>query len=268
MSDDSDPLEYIQDEEIKKAVLVLMEDLDSREDAFEWDEDSKTVKFCLPASEHEFQLDRGTFLAFASECTCYKVENDRFIRTDRRTLMLVEPISLKAQFISYYQGRNVNFPFGGGITMHFHPMNALVAVAAYKSEAYSRHSYPPEDYPSLEILYPDGVEKKSPAEEERFFESFMFELAATEDLVFSATSFHYDLEDNPFEKLEGKVFATSFRPLEPFNEGMRLYLAACRAMEPELAFLSYYKVLEFFAPIAFALEGNDALRKKPIHLPR
>ena len=130
MNNDNDPLEYIQDEKIKSAVLALMEDLDSREDAFEWDEDSKTVKFSVPASEHEFQLNKNTFLVFASECKAYKVEDDRFIRTDRRTLMLVEAISLKAQFISYYQGRKVSFPFGGGITMHFHPVNALVAVAA------------------------------------------------------------------------------------------------------------------------------------------
>jgi hypothetical protein len=41
-----------------------------------------------------------------------------------------------------------------------------------------------------------------------------------------------------------------------------LYLAASQITEPELKLLSYYKVLEYFAPIVMALDSNEAMRKK------
>lgn len=171
------------------------------------------------------------------------------------------PISIKAEFISYYKGKCLNFEIGDGLSIHFLPTSPLVGFAAYQEGAYADY-HPPDYYPSLEIRYGKGVKKKASEEEGQLFESFMFELAADADVVFSAANLKYDFDENPFEELEGKDFSTTLRPLEPFTEGMRLYLAASQITEPGLKLLSFYKVLEYFAPIVMALDSNEAMRKK------
>jgi hypothetical protein len=148
-----------------------------------------------------------------------------------------------------------------GLSVHFAPSSPLVGFAAYQEEAYGDY-HAPDNYPSLEIRYQKNAKKKTPEEEKELFESLLFELAVDADVVFSVTDFQYDFDENPFEELEDKNFSTTLRPVEPFNEGMRLYLAASQITEPELKLLSLYKVLEYFSPIVMALDSNEAMRKK------
>jgi len=93
------------------------------------------------------------------------------LRTDSRTIMLVTPISIKAEFISHYQGKFLNFEIGDGLSIHFLPTSPLVGFAAYQEGAFSDY-HPPDNYPSLEIRYGKGAKKKSPEEEEQLFDSF------------------------------------------------------------------------------------------------
>lgn len=248
------------DKELKAAIAFLVEKLECEEDEFVWDKEKQTVNFCFPCSEHEHLLSKAEFLEFVRDCQSLELEGN-LIRAGSKTVLLVNPISLKAQFICYYKGKSLSFDLGDGVSIHFVPVSALVGFAASDEGAYGEY-HPPDSYPSLEIRYAVGAKKKSPEEEEHLFESFMFELAADADVVFDRSEFQYDLDDNPFEELEEKEFATTLRPLEPFNEGMRLCLAASRISEPELKLLSLYKVLEFFAPIVMAIDSNEALRKK------
>lgn len=52
------------------------------------------------------------------------------------------------------------------------------------------------------------------------------------------------------------------RGLEPYNEGMKLFVSAIQIRDPELKFLNFYKVLEYVAPIAVNSEANELMRKK------
>src|SRR6185369_8586896 len=245
------------DKELKDAIAFLAEKLECEAHEFEWDKQKQTVFFSLPCSEQEYLLNKNEFLEFVHDCQSLKLEGN-LIRTNSKTVLLVSPISLKAQFICYYKGKTLTFDLGDGVSIHVVPVSVFVGFVAYQEGAYGDY-HPPDNYPSLEIRYGNGVKKKTSEEEDHLFESFMFELAADADLVFDRAEFQYDFDDNPFEELEGKEFAAALRPLEPFNEGMSLWLAASRISEPELKLLSLYKVLEFFAPVVMAIDSYEAM---------
>jgi hypothetical protein len=147
-----------------------------------------------------------------------------------------------------------------GVVISFEHISLWVTIAALKAGAYHDDFNPAESYQSIELFYPLGASKMSEKEEEEIIDTFLFELAASEKVVFQKAKF---LEPTTWDVDEDETkFTPKFRPLEPFNEGMRLFNAAVPVEDAELRLLSLFKVLEFFAPIVLALDSIEALRKK------
>jgi hypothetical protein len=252
-------LKSITDAKVRSAAAFMAFHLEENPEHIEWDGAAKTISLSIGNKEDAETFTRQQFLDFVAECKSYKLDSDRFIRTNGRTLMLVHPESLKAQFICYREEQKLTFSFKKDISLHFHANDPLVQYVAVKNG--SDFEYLPA-YASLAIQYSAKQKHIPDKEEEQLLESLMFELASTEDIVFSKNELIRDFEEDPFYEFEGQKFAKKLRPLECFNEGMRLYLAAANVAGLELQLLSYYKVLEFFAPIVLALESNEALRKR------
>lgn len=123
---------------------------------------------------------------------------------------------------------------------------------------------PPSKFSVVSVTYPSPKVLLPEAEESKLIDTFLFELAYTHDLLFTRGQMEtsFDFGEDPFEELVGGGSELKVRRLEEYNDGVRLYLAALQVNDPELRFLSLFKVLEFFAPVVFSLEENEAIRKK------
>jgi hypothetical protein len=226
-----------------------------------WNEEAGEVTFTLPHSEQQHIFNRDDFLRFVQDCKTAKVDDsERIIRTASRTIMVVSPENVKAEYISFHEEESLSLKFNDTISFSFQPVSAVVGVVVLRRDWY-QHDFSPDLYFSVELLYAAGTQKLPDNEELNLLDSFLFELAATADIVFSKGSLRADTSD-PFEKLKNEKYVPKLKPIEPFNEGMRLFNAAVQVNDSELRLLSLFKVLEYFGPIVWALDGNEAIRKK------
>jgi hypothetical protein len=250
------------DAQIKETVEFLVKECEEHFDLddFEWHTDTKSVSVWFRATESEILIPRDEFLHAIDEFKSLKTSDDgSFVRTNRRTSRIIQPISTSAHTIGY-SDTNLTMELKDGVVISFEHISLWVTIAALKAGAYHDDYNPAESYQSIELFYPLGASKMSEKEEEEIIDTFLFELAASEKVVFQKAKF---LEPTTWDVDEDETkFTPKFRPLEPFNEGMRLFNAAVPVEDAELRLLSLFKVLEFFAPIVLALDSIEALRKK------
>jgi hypothetical protein len=225
--------------------------------------DDEQVTVSLSRSDVDYPLSHEEFLKFLSEAESLKIDKEnRFIRTDFRTFCIVYPESNLAEVIAGYNPQSFSIPVGEGITIGFRPNSLLVGVAALRKNAYEKHYQSPDGYPSIEISYDKPERRLSTAVEEQTVDMFLFQMAASDGVCFSKSALNLEAGVDPYYEYEGKEFKPSFGQLEAFSESMNLYLAASAVKETELRYLSFYKVIEYFGPVVFRLERNEALRKK------
>lgn len=161
-----------------------------------------------------------------------------------------------------YHGITVAVDVGQNITLSFEKELHIVTFSAFGAGAHHEF-YPPSKHSVVQVSYEFPEDRLPDEQESKLTDAFLFELASTHDIVFRRghleTSFEFD---DPFEQLLDTGPELGVRQLEEYNDGMRLYLAALQVSDPELRFLSLFKVLEFFAPVVFSLEEHEAIRKK------
>ena len=250
------------DAQVKQTVEFLVNECAGyiKSDNFQWDKDTKMVSVWFRHSDAEIDIPRDEFLQAIDEFKSLKTSDDgAFVRTSRRTLRIVAPVSVSAHTIDQ-SDVNLTMKLGSGVVISFIPVSLWVTIAALKAGAFEADVMPAEAYGSIELFYLLSANKMSEKEEEEAIDTFLFELAASENFVFQKTEF---LGSDTWDIDEGETEAPpKFRPLEPFNEGMRLFNAAVPVEDAELRLLSLFKVLEFFAPIVLALDSIESLRKK------
>jgi hypothetical protein len=183
------------------------------------------------------------------------------VLTKRRHFQVIEPDGESSALIWDYKKELVSHT-ADGMLVSTKYSNLIIVIAAYKSDAYHRKYFPPYDYMAIEVVRPNTDESLNQTRAEQLVSAFLFELADSHDIVFTKSGFsQYDEYYQPdFARFEAQSWP--LRPLEQFNEGIHLYLAALQVTDPELRLLSFYKVLEYFSSVAFDLDANDALRKK------
>jgi hypothetical protein len=251
------------DAQIQEAIKFFCEELSDYfdESDFDWDVEHQEATVYFRESDSEVVYSKAEFLSMPDEYKTMDAIEDGWVRTPRRTFRLISPFTDTIHLIDANPAK-LTMQLGEGVTFHYRPKHFLVALAAIKLGAHEKDFFPPDSYSSVEIYYPENVDKLSAEEEEKALESFLFELAASGDLFFKKNEFTLDFSWYD-ELLESEAeFAPKFRPLEPFSEGMRLFNSAVQVTDEELRLLSLFKVLEFFGPIALSLESNEAMRKK------
>lgn len=224
------------------------------------EESSITVQF--PSGERTYSFSWDEFVAAIDCARTMEIDVEKgYVKTTSKCYQLVAPANDQAELFDFHDG-DISINVDRGVTLTCERAHFLVTFAAVKEEAFHEY-YPPENYRGIEVAYGDGSALTRESEAQ-LIDTFLFELAATQGLLFVRTAFDiysdpaYDSEEYDLEKEKDLML----RPLESFNQGMRLYLAALQATDTELRFLSLYKVLECFAPVVFALEENDAIRRK------
>jgi hypothetical protein len=234
----------------------------SRED-LEVDEERGTVTVSVPDDDNAYEIAFDEFVEIIDELKSAKVDAERgYIRTKYGSYQVVEPVSSLAEMADYHE-INIAVATRNDITLSFVRGLYIVTFAAVSVGAHHEF-YSPSKFSVISVTYPSPEDLLSEVEEAKLIDTFLFELASTHDLLFSRGQMEtsFGLGEDPFEELVGGGSELKVRRLEEYNDGVRLYLAALQVSDPELRFLSLFKVLEFFAPVVFSLEENEAIRKK------
>jgi hypothetical protein len=216
----------------------------------------------LKASENEYEILYTELNDFIDEAESLEIDKEsRIIRTKKRTMFIVSAESTLAQVVSFYNPQSFKVSLSDRITLQFSPRSALVGIIGVKKGAWGKYQAP-DDHNTVQICYTSPADRLKPEAEEKLIDSFLFQLASVDGVLFTTSPLVVVDDENPYEGYEDKVYVPNFSSLEPFNDGMRLYMAASTVSETELRYLSFYKVIEFFGPVVFRLERNDALKKK------
>lgn len=151
-----------------------------------------------------------------------------------------------------------------GIEINLIDESFIIGLAATKLEEYDSDFWGTiNQYLAIEIIYESKEYVLETDKELELVNSYIFEIADNADIALSLSEIRnivYDFEDLAEHAEEN--YAEVSTELEPYNEGMRLFVSAVQIKDPELKFLNFYKVLEHFSPIAVNIEANELMRKK------
>lgn len=178
-------------------------------------------------------------------------ESNSIIRTKNKTYFIIgNDCSFEAQFDQddfrvikeNYNISTINYSIIVGI--------AAILLGEYHSDYW----FVASQYTVVEVSYEN---KKLTHEcEIKLLTSYLFEIA-------DKTGHSFQLQPIKAPE-EYHLPCEEFNPLQiiDYNEGMDLFLSAVQIHEPALKFLNFYKVLEFFSPVAANLETYNLMRMK------
>lgn len=149
----------------------------------------------------------------------------------------------------------------GEIVIKLVPNPLLIGIAAVKLGEYSKYSPPCSPYSAIEITYSEPSKRLNEIEEMKLIKSFLFEYSF---LSGTAIEF-YEIKDHYWdgysdEDVEPKTVNIS--TLQGFTEGMELYTKALGTFDPEIRFLFYYKIIEYYSPISAKRQAYESLASK------
>lgn len=136
----------------------------------------------------------------------------------------------------------------------------LIGFAAVKLDKYDKYLPPCSSYHALEIVYDNISNRLKDDEEIKIAKSFLFEFSYVAKCL---VDFGYIRESGYYEAYEESALKTyNLTQLPKFCEPMDLFRKALGALDNEIKFLYFYKVIEYYSPIAAQIEVNDTLVTK------
>jgi len=231
-------------------------------DDFEFNETEGTLTFGFPNTEEAMEFNIDEMFEYVKECKSMHVQpQEGVVTTKKRYFQLVKEAD-EITFAVIYFNHVIKVTYLEDISISLTNKHFLIGCAALKTNSYQEDYQDPLSYTAVEILYKDQNKRLDNDQSSKLVDSFLFELADSHELNFNKIMFfkYDDSENEAVFNIKNKEFL--LKPLENYNDGMRLYNAALQVADPELKLLSLYKVFEYFTPIVFSLEVNEALRKK------
>lgn len=251
--------------EVEQAIDFLCKEFwefDEIRGEFGYGENDEVVIVPLPYDNDLTKFPTSQFIEEVEECKSLKVQvAEGSTSTHHRFYQIISPNDQTSTVVEFSEkGIGTTSPDGLNVTIKY--ANLIVGCAALKTDSYHRKYYPPFSYTAVEVYRPDSKEKLDIVQASQVIDSFLFELADSHKTLYAKSGFvtFAEFDDPDIGLIQTKEW--SLRPLEQYNDGIHLYLAALQVTDPELKLLSLYKVLEFFAPVVFSMEANEALRKK------
>lgn len=230
----------------------------------EENEDIKTIQIMFAGEHDSTDVDTEEYLSLCDEIKSIQILNNGHIKTELRSYYIIGSNDSNEDHIirEYYDYQPMN-PLEG-IKIGIVSDSLIVGLAATKLEEYDRDFWGTiSQYLAIEIIYESRDKVLAAEKEKEPITSYMFEMADSAGIALCFDEIRnpiYDIADLQ-EKAE-KIPTQVFRDLEPYNEGMKLFVSAVQIQDPELKFLNYYKVLEHFSPVAVNIEANELMRKK------
>jgi len=193
-------------------------------------------------------LDDLEFLEF----NVSKVSSPRF--TQMPVYCSGKPLELLISEIDFVTKINGAFT----IRLVEHPL--LIGIAATKLGIWDKFALPCSAYIAVEVQYDSDKVRLSPEEELKTIRSYLFELS---NLCGASVDFNVIHESGAFDEYEEPVTKhVTWTSLTSFSEGMDLFRKAINSEDQEIAFLYFYKIIEYYSPIAAKATSYEVLLKK------
>jgi len=225
------------------------------------EEDIQYLHIDFPGEHESASIETEEFLKLGNEIKSLKIVNKNYIKTNlRRYYIVAATDSEETHVLSEYS--NIQTSTLNGTKINILTESVIVGLAAtilgeYDKDYWGTYS----QYFSIEIIYNSAENVLNDEKEIDLLNSFLFEVADTTGIALNFSEINSPIDDY-FEFSETETINHPLRELEPFNEGMKLFVSAVQIKDQELKFLNFYKVLEHFAPIAVNIEANELMRKK------
>ncbi|MCX7550484.1 hypothetical protein [Xanthomarina sp. F2636L] len=254
-----DYCEYFEDNEEE---LIFSEE--RIEEIIDEEEDIETIDFGFPGEEEYTSIEPTELIAFESEIKSIKIINNGLIKTNLRSYYIVALTDSEDDYRlrTYHE---IGMSSLDGIKVNLVEQSIIVGLVATKLKEYDRNEYwgTANQYLALEVIY-DSVDKKlNNSNELDLINSYIFEVADSSGFALNFSEIRNPIDDYySYDEEEEENSSSGLRELEPYNEGMNLFVSAVQIKDPELKFLNFYKVLEHFSPIAVNIEANELMRKK------
>ena len=229
----------------------------------EEEEDIDTIDFDFPGEHDCTCIETEEFLSLCEEIKSIQIVDKGHIKTELRSYYIVgETDSNENYIIREFFDVQIN-PLDG-IEINLVSDSLIVGLAATKLEEYDTDFWGTiSQYLTIEIIYESKDKTLSPVAEKEFINSYIFEVADSTGIALSFAEIRNPIYDFDELREEAEENATQvLRDLEPYNDGMKLFVSAVQIQDLELKFLNFYKVLEHFSPIAVNIEANELMRKK------
>lgn len=231
----------------------------------EEEEDIDTIDFDFPGEDDSICIEIEEFLNLCEEIKSIQIVDKGHIKTELRSYYIVEATdSYEDYIIRKFHDIQIN-PLDG-FEINLISDSLIVGLAATKLEEYDSDFWGTiSQYLTIEIIYESKDKILSHVAEKELINSFMFEVADSTGMALRFAEIRnpiYDYNELEEEAEAEEKSAQVLRDLEPYNEGMKLFVSAVQIQDPELKFLNFYKVLEHFSPIAVNIEANELMRKK------
>lgn len=221
-------------------------------------EEIEDLEFAFPGEVENYYIDVQTFLNLSDEIKSIKIINEGLIRTNLRSYYIVSVTDSEHGYI-LEDILDINIKPIDGIEINLTKESLIIGLAAthleeYESDVWGTYS----QYIVLEIIYNDKTKILPIDDELGLVQSFLFEFADSTGIALTLSEISRPFSDFDTLRFETEETMTKgLRGLEPYNEGMKLFVSAIQIRDPELKFLNFYKVLEYVAPIAVNSEANE-----------
>lgn len=251
---------------VKKLKSYLIKDLEIKSFDYEYDSILNSVYLHFPEEEKEtIEYEPEHLEKYLEHIRSIKFYDDcSKVTTDTITQRVIE-ISSKSNF--YYLLALGHFfkitPEDFIIQIIENPL--LIGIGATVSNNYNSYDLPCSSHLAVEIIYPDLNSRLSDSKEDELIKIFMFELSHAHNLSFEFSTYklekEYDFDEAKIDFLQSTEFVYNI-PLEDYNFGMDLFINANQKLSPDLQFVSYYKIFEYYAPIQAKIEAFDSMKLK------
>lgn len=239
---------------LKKVFIKLENEFRMQTFVDEIDKNTETIYMPFPREE-EIEVDIDDLLYYFSDFDSYKIHDTNKVTTDKITQRVVTCSELSPY---YYLGHFDTQTDEIKIGIRTNPI--LIGIAATSMSEYTKYSPPCSSHIAVEVRYASKEKRLSDEDETKLINAFFFELAHAYKISFNFSSF-----ETPDEFIEEEFTEESNKLpkiIEEYNPGMELFVMANQTLSPELRFLTYYKVFEYFAPIYSKIDSFEAMRKK------
>lgn len=244
----------------KDEILLSQTDID---DYTEDESLPETFEMLFPGEQGYTTFKYKNLLELCDDIRTIDCSNPGVIKTKLRRYYIVE-ISGPIRDFFPEESIDIHYPSVLGITMGVVNESIIVGLAAAKIGEYDGDYWGTiTPYYSVEIVYDSEERILADDEEKKLLHSFIFEAADNAGMIIRMSKIALPEVEGYCEEKESCEISS----LEPYNDGMELFISASRTTDPELQFLGFYKVLEYFSPIAVNIEANELMRKK-LDVPR
>ena len=222
-------------------------------------EERKSVFFGFPGEEESTSTEE--LLAFDEDIRSIDIIDSGHIRTKYRSIYIVSTSNHYGQYV-LSEFPTVTVEHNQNIKIRLINSSIIIGLVATKLGGIDDDSWKTySGYSAIEFIYLDEKSKLSTDEESDLIHSFIFEVADTLNIALTRSNIAYGTDDfidieNDTEKFD------EFRELLLANDGMKYFTSGVQIEDPELKFLSFYKVLEHFSPRAFNIDAFELMRKK------